>query len=90
MYKQEAWGVGLESSSRGRKQGRSETAKREAGERVKAPSFPPSPGRGAALNQCVIAISGKVPFALNRADRGKKRQDRLCNLKNLCKNHKQQ
>lgn len=59
-------------------------------ERVKAPSFPPSPGRGAALNQCVIAISGKVPFALNRADRGKKRQDRLCNLKNLCKNHKQQ
>lgn len=87
MYKQGVWGVGLETSGNGRRQGRSETAERE---RVKAPSFPPSPGRGAALNQCVIAISGKVPFALNRADRGKKRQDRLCNLKNLCKNHKQQ
>lgn len=65
IYKQAAfWERGLESQS---EKGGGEV--KQEGLRL-LPSLP-SPGR-ASLNQCVIAISRKVPFALNRADKGRK------------------
>lgn len=87
IYKQKAFGEqSFESQSKGRKGGRSKAARSDERRREKGLRLPPShpsPGR-ASLNQCVIAISRKVPFALNRADRGKEKTS-LCNLQNLCK-----
>lgn len=62
---------------------RQQDGTREERERVKLAASLPAPREYLSIS--VIAISRKVPFALNRADGGKKKKNRLCNLQDLCK-----
>lgn len=52
--------------------GRKDEGRQEKGLRLSPSS--PAQAEPASFNQCVIAISRKVQFALNRAERKKKRK----------------